>query len=292
MISSPDLMGAARVTMPETDDAGPPGYPGGKNGSGIYQFLINHMPPHSVYVEPFLGMGAILRKKRPAPAGNIAIDIDSDVVHNFKRRYARFLKTLPECQLVCGDALEILASLYLPDDALVFMDPPYLMDTRSWQQNLYRYELSSVEDHQRLLQIALRLRCQVMITGYANKLYEIRLAGWTSYTYTNMTRGGPKIETLWCNFPEPGELHDYRYAGSNFRKREQIKRKKLRWIKRLQRMDPIERGALLAAIDELATGADGAGVIGNSDGVCRHPSSPKALQACIAFPVETGLEVR
>ncbi|MGJ8626091.1 MAG: hypothetical protein ACSHXB_03935 [Sulfitobacter sp.] len=39
-------------------------YPGGKNGGGAYQRIINHMPPHRFYIEPFLGSGAVLRNKR------------------------------------------------------------------------------------------------------------------------------------------------------------------------------------------------------------------------------------
>ena len=39
-------------------------YPGGKNGAGIYQRIINHMPPHKTYIEAFLGSGAVLRNKR------------------------------------------------------------------------------------------------------------------------------------------------------------------------------------------------------------------------------------
>ena len=54
-------------------------YPGGKNGAGVYQTLINLMPPHDVYVEPFLGAGAIMRMKRPAKL-NIGIDLDSLVI--------------------------------------------------------------------------------------------------------------------------------------------------------------------------------------------------------------------
>ena len=54
-------------------------YPGGKAGSGVAQRIINRMPPHQVYIEPFLGGGAVLRYKRPA-ALNIGIDRDPEVI--------------------------------------------------------------------------------------------------------------------------------------------------------------------------------------------------------------------
>lgn len=41
-------------------------YPGGKAAAGVYQRIINLMPPHSLYIEPFLGGGAIMKLKKPA----------------------------------------------------------------------------------------------------------------------------------------------------------------------------------------------------------------------------------
>jgi hypothetical protein len=55
------------------------GYPGGKNGSGVFQRIISLMPPHRVYIEPFLGGGAIWRAKRPAEL-NIGIELDAEVM--------------------------------------------------------------------------------------------------------------------------------------------------------------------------------------------------------------------
>ena len=54
------------------------------------------------------------------------------------------------------------------------------------------------------------------------------------------------------NYPEPLELHDYRYLGSNFRQRERLKRIRVRWLARLDRMDALERYALLSSIAEYA----------------------------------------
>ena len=46
-------------------------YQGGKGG--VFQKLINRMPPHEVYIETHLGGGAVMRNKRPA-GSNIGIE--------------------------------------------------------------------------------------------------------------------------------------------------------------------------------------------------------------------------
>lgn len=51
-------------------------YPGGKAGQGTFQKIINLMPPHEAYIEPFLGDAAVMRVKRPARL-NIGLDLDS-----------------------------------------------------------------------------------------------------------------------------------------------------------------------------------------------------------------------
>lgn len=40
-------------------------YPGGKGGAGVVQRIINLMPPHRVYLEPFLGGAAVMRARAP-----------------------------------------------------------------------------------------------------------------------------------------------------------------------------------------------------------------------------------
>jgi DNA adenine methylase len=52
-------------------------YPGGKNAA--YQHIINQIPPHRVYIEGFLGSGAIMRLKLPAVI-NIGLDLDAGVL--------------------------------------------------------------------------------------------------------------------------------------------------------------------------------------------------------------------
>ena len=58
-------------------------YPGGKNGAGVYQKIISLMPPHDVYIEPFLGGGAVMRLKRPASL-NIGCDLSVSAIAAFR----------------------------------------------------------------------------------------------------------------------------------------------------------------------------------------------------------------
>jgi len=230
-------------------------YPGGKNGSGVYQAIINLMPPHRVYIEPFLGGGAIMRLKRPAIA-NIGIDSDAAVIDQWLR------STLADpvgVTVIHGDAISFLGRYGWQGEELVYCDPPYLMGTRSCQRPLYRHEMTT-EDHELLLRTICMIPAMVMISGYYSEMYMDLLAGWRTATFQAMTRAGTMAtEWVWMNFPPSLELHDYRYLGQNFRERERIKRKKLRWIARLQRMTSLERNAMMMAIQEFQARTAGDG---------------------------------
>ena len=225
---------------PSPHQPSPPGLRrlGAKSNAGVFHTIINQMPPHRVYIEPFLGWGTIMKAKLPADR-NIGIDRDGDRIQTARLE-------LPSAELAIGDGIAFLERFDWRGGELVYCDPPYLLETRTGKQR-YNFELS---DHRRLLDVLLRLPCPVILSGYYSTLYSETLRTWRVVTYTGQTRGGPRTEYLWCNFPEPLELHDYRYLGRNFRERERIKRKIQRWQKNLTEMPSQERHALLAALRE------------------------------------------
>jgi DNA adenine methylase len=301
-------------------------YPGGKNGAGVYQTLINHIPPHTTYIEPFLGSGAIMRLKRPARV-NIGIDLDPEVIAQWQARIVASIEgrshhvnhdeaaqicTRHSCrccsialgdesgsahdsagdisgclviddevgschisagdtagsivingeqrscltssgdgarfQFHVGDGIAFLQSYPFTGTELVYCDPPYLLATRR-DLAVYRFEMDE-HQHRSLLDTVRALPCLCCVSAYWSPLYAERLADWQSIQYQAMTRGGSATEWLWCNYPAPIALHDYRYLGTNFRERERIKRKKQRWVQRLKCMPLLERQAMLAAMED------------------------------------------
>lgn len=215
-------------------------YPGGKGG--VFQRLINLMPPHEVYIETHLGGGAIMRNKRPAMR-NIGIEIDPKVI----RMWAASGPI--NFELIHGDAITFLKSYRFTGKELVYCDPPYLRETRKKYYPLYKYEYTC-EQHVEFLEVIKSFPCKVMISGYKSKLYEESLESWETYSFQATCHHGVATEYIWMNYPSPVELHDYSYLGDTFRERERIKRKSERWIRRLNTIPILERQALLSAISD------------------------------------------
>jgi DNA adenine methylase len=221
-------------------------YPGGKNGEGVWQTIINQMPPHRVYVELFLGSGAVLRRKRPAE-GNVGVDIDPITC-------AAVQRLLPtRYRVINCDALAWLSDFHLKhaaaEDVLIYADPPYLMETRSSQRDIYRHEFNTYGEHSALLCLLATCPAKVILSGYASSLYEMStISKWRRLDFTAGSRRGPRTESLWMNFPAPAALHDYRFIGKDRTDRQRIRRKIARWQSRLAAMPALERGALSQAI--------------------------------------------
>jgi hypothetical protein len=74
------------------------------------------------------------------------------------------------------------------------------------------------------------------------------LPGWRKIHFKAQTRRGTATETLYMNYPEPKQLHDYRFIGTNYRDRDRIQQKIKRHVNRLQRLPVLERNAIIQAI--------------------------------------------
>lgn len=220
---------------------------GGKNGAGVYQVIVNLMPPHDTYIEAFLGSGAIMRRKAPA-ARSIGLDLDRTMIEGFQGS--------DDVELYRTDALAWLRNFVPTDRTLIYCDPPYVHSTRGSQR--YKHEMSD-EDHRTLLGVLKRLDCQIMISGYQNPIYFRSLTKWRSVSFQAMTRGGVRTETIWMNF-DPGEQHYHTFAGKDRTDRQRIKRKAERWARRYEALPLAERQAVFAAMIASTVDADDCGI--------------------------------
>ena len=239
-------------------------YYGGKSGDGHYQQIINLIPPHSAFIEPFGGKVGIFRHKKPSHKTFI-IERDARLEEYYKKIGVerchhldafknRLIKTGPGAYYIIGDALEILDDAYLLFDRIdhyLYVDPPYLLKSRKDNRPTYKYELTD-EDHRDLLETLKGFsQSKIGISTYPNELYTDALAerdGWDFVEISAQTRHGRVIENFWMNYAIPNELHDYRYLGTNYREREDITRKQKRWRDKFIKMPMLERRAMIETL--------------------------------------------
>ena len=110
----------------------------------------------------------------------------------------------------------------------------------------YRFDYTDA-DHRELIATLRQVPASVLLSGYPSPLYDELLPDWPSIQFQVMTRGGPRTEQLWRNF-ELQAAHWATFAGENFTRRQQVKRKAATWARRYAALPPGERLAVLAAL--------------------------------------------
>lgn len=104
--------------------------------------------------------------------------------------------------IVEHDTAEKVIERYDSPQTLFYIDPPYVMDTRSEQAHRtapYRHELSNA-GHIALLQTLKTVKAMVVLSGYASPMYQSLIGDWKQVS--KKTRDGvnnAKTETLWLN---------------------------------------------------------------------------------------------
>lgn len=232
-------------------------YFGSKNGSGVYQQIINQIRPHDIYIELCAGSGAIAQYKKPAPFETIINDISDKVVQAWKSSTI----DIPNCEVLQMDAVEFLKTYEFElfarmNRIVVYIDPPYPMDSRRSNREVYEHEMTD-QQHVDLLEAVLKLsgneNIDFLISTYENPIYQKMLKEWNLHTFQAQTRKGLATEFLYMNYSnESGILHQYDYLGTDFIDRQRIKRKIQREVSKLINLPATERQAILNAVLDLA----------------------------------------
>lgn len=98
---------------------------------------------------------------------------------------------------------QAIAVMLKHDDAhtLHYVDPPYVLDTRSASRGRhgYRHELTD-EEHRSLAEVLRHLSGMVVLSGYACPLYDELYGDWEVRSLETFADGAqPRVERLWLN---------------------------------------------------------------------------------------------
>lgn len=109
--------------------------------------------------------------------------------------------------LECIPALDFVRAYGRDPDVLLYVDPPYLFDTRA-RSGIYRHEMGDEASHRQLAAALHDCRATVVLSGYASPLYDLELfPSWDraeirAGTGQNAAVGWQeRTEVLWCNRP-------------------------------------------------------------------------------------------
>jgi hypothetical protein len=171
--------------------------------------------------------------------------------HRTSVREACFLDlvTSPRAAMRSRAGMSSLIAAMEDPETVVYLDPPYKLEARSGVR--YAIEMWDDRRHQALLRWCIAAPCRVLISGYWTSLYAEMLQGWRSIHFPAMTRGGVREEWLWMNFDRPGSLHDARFAGTGYRERELIKKRRKSWASQFRAMSPACRQEVLSGLLEV-----------------------------------------
>jgi len=113
-------------------------------------------------------------------------------------RIAVVIEKLKYAEIENRDALEIIERYSDDPDALMYVDPPYVLATRAGA--LYEHEMKKDQEHLDLLDALDKHVGPVVLSGYAHPLYDERLAGWQRVTKASaVEKGQTRTEVLWLN---------------------------------------------------------------------------------------------
>jgi len=216
-------------------------YPGRKGAAGTWQKIVSNVPKCDLFIDAMCGSGIIGSLIKNCQV--IFNDIDRNVIDNIRTSsdFALFLNEPYQ---------EIIKRFDNGNKGRVFyFDPPYILNTRSWQQPIYKFDWGKVE-HEQFVKVILKMKCNVMLSHYPCDFYDKALKKWRKITYNAITRAGVRKESLYMNFPQPVLLQCADHIGENFTDRQRIKRKVERQINRLKNETDQERAAILTKIIE------------------------------------------
>ncbi|GAY71418.1 DNA adenine methylase [Streptococcus canis] len=110
---------------------------------------------------------------------------------------------LKQVQIESRPALELIKEFNY-SDVCMYIDPPYVLSTRSRKQ--YSHEMTD-HDHTELLDVLKESKANILLSGYDSQLYNDQLRSWERLEFAATAEHGlPRTEVLWTNFSPNKQL--------------------------------------------------------------------------------------
>lgn len=112
-------------------------------------------------------------------------------------RIMAIVEKLKHAEIENREALDIIARFSDQEDCLLYVDPPYVLATRSGA--MYEHEMDEAA-HMQLLDALDKHAGPVVLSGYAHPLYDERLSDWRRVAHSSLAeKGQVRTEVLWLN---------------------------------------------------------------------------------------------
>lgn len=106
---------------------------------------------------------------------------------------------LRNIQIENRPALEVIQR-FAHEDVFMYLDPPYLLGTRSAGRKQYKHEMTDA-DHEELLKAIIQSKAKIMISGYESDMYNEYLREWhKEYFQSCAEHNGSRTEVVWMNY--------------------------------------------------------------------------------------------
>lgn len=161
----------------------------------VVRSYMGHGSSSAVAVKSTGFRGSLVNRKGAMPAGEWP-GLPAALAQVAERMMGVLIENRPALQLI---------DRYDDPDTLLYLDPPYVPETRSAKRrggqafHAYGHEMT-VADHVQLLERIGSAKAMVVISGYASSLYDEALAGWRRLSIETHADGAlDRTEVLWIN---------------------------------------------------------------------------------------------
>ena len=108
------------------------------------------------------------------------------------------VKRLRQVQVECDDASAVIRRYDTPK-TLFYVDPPYVLSSRSETRQMYLYEMTD-DQHRELAALLNSVRGMVVLSGYRSALYDELYAGWPRFDRVVPNNGNStSVECVWVS---------------------------------------------------------------------------------------------